>query len=75
MEEINIKERSYHSIFYENKIKSNPEFYEKEKKRVVEYMKNRYANDENYRNRIKEQKKQSYYRRKSMISNNQIPVN
>jgi hypothetical protein len=45
-------------------------------KRVAEYMKNRYATDEEYRNKIKEQKKQSYYRRKSMmIPNNQVQVN
>ena len=31
-------------------------------------MKNRYANDEEYRNRIKEQKKQSYYRRKAILN-------
>jgi pyrroloquinoline quinone (PQQ) biosynthesis protein C len=51
---------------YEKKIKTNPEFYANEKKRVAEYMKNRYMNDEEYRNKILEQKRQSYYRRKTL---------
>ena len=68
-----VKQRSYYSIFYENQIKNNPEFYEKEKKRVVEYMRNRYANDEEYRNKIKEQKRLSYHKRKNLrMANNDL---
>jgi len=58
--------------YYDNKIKSDLEFYEKEKKRVNEYMKNRYSTDEEYRNRIKEQKKQSYYRRKALKNQSSV---
>lgn len=62
--------------YYDNKIKNDAEFYAKEKKRVMDYMKNRYAMDEEYRNRIKEQKKQSYHKRKSLrIQSNSVEVN
>lgn len=72
-EQKEVKQRSYYSIFYENKIKNNSEFYEKEKKRVVEYMRNRYANDEEYRNKIKEQKRLSYHKRKNLkMANNDL---
>ncbi len=69
------KIQSFSAKYYDHKIKTDLEFYAKEKKRVNEYMKNRYATDEKYRNKIKEQKKQSYHRRKSMmIPNNQVQV-
>jgi len=64
----NVKQQSVSAKWYESKIKNDLEFYAKEKKRVMLYMKNRYANDEEYRNRIKEQKKQSYYRRKAILN-------
>ena len=61
---------------YDKKIKNDADFYEKEKKRVAEYMKNRYATDEEYRQRVMEQKKASYHRRKQIILNaSQIQVN
>ena len=69
------KIQSFSAKYYDHKIKTDLEFYAKEKKRVNEYMKNRYATVEEYRNKIKEQKKQSYHRRKSMmIPNNQVQV-
>ena len=69
------KIQSFSAKYYDHKIKTDLEFYAKEKKRVNEYMKNRYATDEEYSNKIKEQKKQSYHRRKSMmIPNNQVQV-
>lgn len=64
---------SYNAKYYDTKIKTDPEFYAKEKKRVMEYMKNRYANDEEYRQRIREQKRQSYHRRKALVA--QITAN
>ena len=71
-----VKQQSCCARYYENKIKSDADFYEKEKKRVMEYMKNRYATDEEYRNRVKEQKKQSYHRRKALKNQNySIQVN
>ena len=58
------------------RLKNDADFYEKEKKRVAEYMKNRYATDEEYRQRVMEQKKASYHRRKQIILNaSQIQVN
>lgn len=61
---------SYYAKYYDNKIKNNAEFYAKEKKRVVEYMRNRYATDEEYRERIKAQKRESYHRRKALNASN-----
>ena len=59
-----IKKQSASAKCYDKKIKNDADFYEKEKKRVTEYMKNRYATDEEYRQRVMEQKKASYHRRK-----------
>ena len=71
-----IKKQSASAKCYDKKIKNDAEFYEKEKKRVAEYMKNRYATDEEYRQRVMEQKKASYHRRKQIILNaSQIQVN
>jgi len=69
----NQKVQSISAKCYEKKIKTNPEFYANEKKRVAEYMKNRYMNDEEYRNKVLEQKRQSYYRRKALKQN--LPIN
>jgi len=41
------------SSYYNNKIHTDPEFYDKEKK-VVAYVKNRYNTDEEYREKRKE---------------------
>ena len=71
-----IKKQSASAKCYDKKIKNDADFYEKEKKRVAEYMKNRYATDEEYRQRVMEQKKASYHRRKQFILNaSQIQVN
>ena len=50
------KIQSFSAKYYDHKIKTDLEFYAKEKKRVNEYMKNRYATDEEYCNKIKEHK-------------------
>ena len=71
-----IKKQSASAKCYDKKIKNDADLYEKEKKRVAEYMKNRYATDEEYRQRVMEQKKASYHRRKQIILNaSQIQVN
>ena len=44
----------YRRTYYNNRIHTNPEFYDEEKKRVVAYQNNRYATDEEYRERKKE---------------------
>ena len=46
------KIQSFSAKYYDNKIKTDLEFYAKEKKRVTEYMKNRYATDEEYSNKV-----------------------
>jgi len=72
----NAKHQTSSAKYYDNKIKNDAEFYAQEKKRVNNYMKNRYAIDEEYRNRIKEQKKQSYHKRKALRNqSNPIEVN
>lgn len=55
---------SYNAKYYNDKIKSNPEFYEKERRRVCQYIHNRYFNDEEYKQRILQQKKEYYQRKK-----------
>lgn len=58
--------KSASAIYYNNKIKENPEFYEKERKRVSEYIHNRYFNDPEYRERILQQKKELYLKKKAL---------
>ena len=60
--------KSASAIFYNNKIKTDAEFYEKEKKRVSEYIHNRYFNDPDYREKILKQKKE-YYQKKKALKN------
>ena len=60
-----VKTRTIRAIRYDNKIKSDPEFYEKEKKRVLEYMVKRYNNDEEYKQKRRESALKSYYNRKN----------
>jgi|688.fasta_scaffold557636_3 hypothetical protein len=61
------KKGSRQNEFYKNKIHNNLEFYEKEKKRVANYIKNRNENDEEYREKRNEYcriKMREYYQRK-----------
>jgi hypothetical protein len=55
---------SYNAKYYNAKIKSNPEFYEKERKRVCDYIRNRYNTDEEYKQKILQQKKDYYQKKK-----------
>jgi hypothetical protein len=54
--------------FYNNKIANDPEFYASEKQRVVNYIKNRYNTDEEYKEKRKEycriKMKELYQKRK-----------
>ena len=52
--------------YYNNKIKTDAEFYEKEKKRVSEYIHNRYFNDPEYREKILKQKREYYLKKKEL---------
>ena len=60
-----IAKKSYNAKYYNAKIKSNPEFYEKERKRVCEYIQNRYNNDEEYKKKILQHKKEYYQLKKT----------
>jgi hypothetical protein len=53
---------SLSAIYYSNKIHTNPDFYQKEKKRIADYMKNRYNTDEAYR-----EKKKKYHRERYQL--------
>lgn len=57
-----IKEKS--RLFYNDRIKNDVDFYKAEKVRVKEYKKNRYANDPEYRERIKEKSREIYEKKK-----------
>ena len=58
--------KSYSAKYYNNKIKTDAEFYEKEKKRVSDYIHNRYFNDPEYREKILQQKKEYYLKKKQL---------
>jgi hypothetical protein len=62
--------------FYTNKIRSKPEFYEAEKKRVVKYQVERYKNDDESKQKKKEyckmKMRELYNRRKAQAQN---PIN
>ena len=58
--------KSSSAIYYNNKIKTDTEFYEKEKKRVADYIHNRYFNDPEYRERILQYKKEQYLKKKAL---------
>lgn len=53
------------------KIKNNIEFYDKEKERISNYIKNKYANNPEFRERIKAQSKE---RRERLKNNKSIVV-
>jgi len=70
------KKVSRQNEFYKNKIHTNLEFYEKEKKRVASYIKNRNDNDEEYREKRNEYckiKMREYYQRKKAAQQQQSP--
>ncbi len=66
MTDTKISAKSTSAIYYNNKIKTDVEFYEKEKKRVSIYIHNRYFNDPLYRERILQQKKEYYLKKKAL---------
>lgn len=57
----------YRRNYYNNKIHTNEQFYEEEKKRIVKYQNIRYATDEEYREKKKEYSRnymREYYKKK-----------
>jgi hypothetical protein len=56
--------RVYSNRYYANKIRENPEFYEKEKIRIREYNKNRYKEDPEFAEKIKARRRDYYKRMK-----------
>jgi len=63
------KQRDASKRFYYKKIRENPEFYAAEKERIKEYKNNRYKNDPEYRERIKQFTKDNYRRKKETLAN------
>lgn len=57
---------------YNNKIHTNPEFYEAEKKRVVAYIKHRYATDPEYRENFLRKKRENYAKRQAEKKKNMM---
>ena len=71
-----VTKQSSSAKWYNTKLLNDAEFYANEKKRVAEYMKNRYSTDPEYRKRIQEQKRQAYHRRKlQKLESNTVEVN
>jgi hypothetical protein len=61
--------------FYTNKIHTNAEFYELEKKRVAEYQRKKYENDAEYREKRKEYcrlKMKEHYHKKKLERQQQL---
>lgn len=52
---------------YKAKMLENPELYIKEKERINNLIKNRYANDEEYRNKCIQYQKEYHSRKKNII--------
>ena len=77
IEKLPLEERMRNSVkkYYNNKIHTNAEFYEKEKKRVLEYIKNRYANDQEYRENILMKKREAYAKKKELKKLAEIQTN
>ena len=59
--------------FYTKKIHNNPEFYEKEKQRVREYLKNRYINDPDYAEMKKQKSRERYLAKKLKLQEEAKP--
>jgi hypothetical protein len=57
----------YRRNYYNNKIHTDNDFYQQEKKRVVEYQINRYKNDEEYK-QMKKDYARNYYIKKKELS-------
>ena len=66
VEKLPLEERMKIAVkkYYNNKIHTDAEFYQKEKTRVVDYIKNRYANDPEYRENLLRKKREYYAKRK-----------
>lgn len=51
--------------YYKKRMQNDENFYANEKVRIYEYIKNRYNNDQEFRNKRNEISKQYYYRKKA----------
>ncbi len=54
---------------YSKKIRINPEFYAAEKERIKAYKKERYKNDPEYAEKMRQLARQAYYKKKANIDN------
>lgn len=61
--------REKNLCWYNTNVRDVPEEYAKKKKQVASYMKNRYANDPEYREKQKQRQKDLYERKKSLKKN------
>lgn len=72
------KFREKSRLYYNEKIHNNPEFYEAEKKRALEYQRKRLENDPEYREKRKEycrvKMRELYQKRKSATLELQNPT-
>ena len=59
----------YRRNYYNNKIHTDNDFYQEEKKRVVEYQINRYKTDENFRQMKIDYAKNYYKKKKELLIN------
>jgi hypothetical protein len=66
MNVIETPKKSYSAKYYSYKIKTDAEFYEKEKKRVSDDIHNRYFNYPGYQKKILQQKKEYYLKKKQL---------
>jgi len=70
MESISLQEkkREFSKNYYNNKIRENQEFYASEKERIKLYKKNRYNNDPDFAEILKQRSRDTYRRKKEKLT-------
>jgi len=53
---------------YSKKIRNNPEFYAAEKERIKAYKKERYKNDPEFAEKMRQKSREDYYKRKAKLA-------
>ena len=64
------RKRELSKKLYNGKIHNNPEFYAAEKERIKSYKKNRYKNDPEFAETLKQRSREAYYKRKAKLAAN-----
>lgn len=57
--------RKKNLAYYNEKVKNNPEEYEKKKVQIKKYMNNRYKTDDEYREKQKQRQREYYQKKKN----------